>query len=141
MGQVCCPLTKICVDVKTPCTPAMIKAPPPPPAPEASVCHSTQYCCPDAKHCLTPTNTSCLDQECSDGLTCCPLTKLCVKVGNPCSTPCAGADEYCCPDALHCLRPTKPGVFCNSKSPCPTDQTCCPLTNICVDVKAPCTPP
>ena len=27
--------------------------------PSHPVCKSTEFCCPDAKHCLTPTKTSC----------------------------------------------------------------------------------
>ena len=26
---------------------------------QGTVCKATEYCCPDAKHCLTPTKTSC----------------------------------------------------------------------------------
>ena len=53
-------------------------------------CASTEYCCPDAKHCLTPTKVSCAKDAsvCSADQTCCPLTKLCVHVGKPCASPC-----------------------------------------------------
>merc|ERR1711937_787559 len=38
----------------------------------ATVCKVTEYCCPDAKKCLTPTSTSCLtDDACGDGQVCC----------------------------------------------------------------------
>ena len=40
-GEVCCPLTKLCV------IPGVVCTPPP-------VCTSSEYCCPDALHCLTP---------------------------------------------------------------------------------------
>mmetsp|Transcript_24202 Transcript_24202/g.63195 ORF Transcript_24202/g.63195 Transcript_24202/m.63195 type:complete len:415 (-) Transcript_24202:150-1394(-) len=104
-------------------------------------CKSTEYCCPDAQHCLTPTKTSCKDDPSVCGSnTCCPLTKLCVVVGNPCSTPCLDQGSYCCPDAKACLMPTNPGVFCNSTSPCASGQVCCPLTSICVKPGATCTP-
>jgi hypothetical protein len=100
-------------------------------------CNSTEYCCPDAKHCLTPTNVSCVDggnEACAKGEVCCPLTKICVKPGNPCETPC-GVEEYCCPDAKHCLTPVNPGVFCNpkDKDACGDNgDVCCPATHIFV---------
>ena len=60
-------------------------------------CKSTEYCCPDAKHCLTPTKTSCAKDAsvCSADQTCCPLTKLCVTVGAPCASPCKEGNTYC----------------------------------------------
>ena len=77
-GEVCCPLTKICVKPDSPCV---------------SPCRDQgAYCCPDALHCLTPTNPGvfCHGQgqgNCKEGEVCCPLTKLCVKVGAPCTPP------------------------------------------------------
>ena len=106
-------------------------------------CNSTEYCCPDAKHCLTPTNVSCLNGEaCGKGEVCCPLTKICVIPGNPCDTPC-GVGEYCCPDAKHCLTPVNPGVFCSpeDKDACADGDVCCPVTKVCVAVGKACTPP
>ena len=126
------------------CTPA--STPCPSPAPSHSICNKTQYCCPDAKQCLTPTNHSCASgpDACSKGEVCCPLTKICVEPsGVDCKSTCDNDDEYCCPDALHCLTPTNPGVFCDpsNKDSCPSDgQVCCPLTKICVNVRRPCTP-
>merc|ERR1719324_1930288 len=78
------------------------------------------------KRCLTP-GAPCPDGTCSDGKTCCPLTKLCVDVGGDCvpDTPCA-SDEYCCPDVSLCVKPTSPGV------PCPDPFNTCPLTHLCV---------
>merc|ERR1712100_418376 len=112
------------------------------PAP-STVCKKTEYCCPDAKHCLTPTHTSCLtDDACASGDVCCPLTKICVTPGAACETPCADQGSYCCPDALACLAPTTPGVFCHGdNSKCGSGEVCCPLTNICVTAGAKCTPP
>ena len=108
------------------------------------VCNKTQYCCPDAKQCLTPTNRSCAsDTACSNGEVCCPLTKICVKPsGVACKSTCDNNDEYCCPDALHCLTPTNPGVFCDpmDKDACSNGDVCCPLTKLCVKVGRPCTP-
>merc|ERR1711904_249546 len=105
-------------------------------APPATVCKETEYCCPDAKHCLTPTKTSCASDPnaCASGDVCCPLTKICVTPGAPCSSPCADQGSYCCPDAKHCLTPTKPGVFCDGDKSCNTanGEVCCPLTKLCV---------
>jgi len=114
----------------------------PDPAP-TTVCKKTEYCCPDAKHCLAPTDVSCAKDStiCQAGQACCPLTKLCVDVGAPCKSPCADQGTYCCPDALHCLTPNPPGVFCKAASDCAKGDVCCPLTNICVSVGATCTPP
>merc|ERR1719203_1173308 len=62
--------------------PPTAPAPAPPPA---HVCKSTEYCCPDAKRCLTPTKTACepsnSNAECKDGDVCCPLAKICVTPG------------------------------------------------------------
>ena len=113
---------------------------------KATACASTEYCCPDALHCLTPTKTSCAGAEgeaaCGEGQVCCPLTKICVIPGAPCASNCEGDETYCCPDALHCLKPANPGVFCDptNASDCPASQVCCPLTRLCVDVQAACTP-
>eukprot|EP00756_Hemistasia_phaeocysticola_P040188 Hpha_TRINITY_DN16850_c1_g4::TRINITY_DN16850_c1_g4_i2::g.152975::m.152975 len=109
--------------------------------PRAGCANSTTYCCPEAKHCLEPgaAPTPCPDGTCADGKTCCPLTKLCVAVHEPC-TPICPADSYCCPDALHCLHPTNPGVLCSKDAPCKSNEVCCPLTHECVAVGAPCNP-
>jgi len=41
------------------------------------VCKATEYCCPDAKHCLTPTAKVCgATAKCAADETCCPLTKV-----------------------------------------------------------------
>lgn len=111
--------------------------------PSTTVCKKTEYCCPDALKCLTPTSTSCAtDDACADGDICCPLTKICVTPGVACTPPpVCKSDEYCCPDALKCLHPTDPGTFCTGKHHCATDEICCPLTKICVTADAPCTPP
>jgi len=105
------------------------------PSPSPAVCKKTEFCCPDAKHCLTATERSCARSgKCEGGLTCCPLTKLCVKVGAACTPPpaCSGK-EYCCPDVLKCLTPTNPGFTCSKERPCKKDQvhtdpcSCCSL--------------
>ena len=113
-----------------------------------SVCErGKEYCCPDAKHCLTPTAVTCRESgaTCGADEVCCPLTKLCVKVGKPCQPTCA--DAYCCPGGLHCVRPTRPGVRCSKnetggESPCWPDEECCGITNVCIkSTGASCTPP
>merc|ERR1711865_595236 len=73
---------------------------------EGEVCSGDEYCCPDAKKCLTPTKTSCAASSAACGATdvCCPLTKICVTAGESCVSPCA-AGSFCCPDARHCLSP------------------------------------
>ena len=112
-----------------------------------TVCKYTEYCCPDAKHCLTPTKTSCasdVDAACGTGEVCCPLTKVCVTPGAACTSPCAADTEYCCPDAKHCLTPVKPGTFCTgpgTQGSCGSGEVCCPLLNECVTVGAACTAP
>jgi hypothetical protein len=69
-----------------------------------------EYCCPDAKHCLTATTTTCRESaNCGSDETCCPLTKLCVKVGAPCAPPCK--DSYCCPGSGKVSQP-RPLEFC-----------------------------
>merc|ERR1711998_38608 len=110
--------------------------------PTTTVCKSSEYCCPDAKACLTPTKTSCAKDAtaCGSGEVCCPLTKICVIPGNPCSTPCADGGTYCCPDALKCLKPTNPGVFCKAAGDCGSGEVCCPLTKLCVAPCADCKP-
>ena len=62
-----------------------------------TVCKATEYCCPDAKHCLTPTMTSCAKDAtaCTGGDVCCPITKICVSPGAPCTSPCADQGSYC----------------------------------------------
>jgi hypothetical protein len=109
---------------------------------ESTVCAATEYCCPDAKACLTPTKTTCASEgdKCPTGTICCPLTKLCVKPGKPCVTPCA-TTEYCCPDVHMCLTPTKPGSLCSANSDCGAGGVCCPLTKLCVSVGKKCIPP
>jgi hypothetical protein len=82
---VCCPVTKLCVKPGADCV-----APP--------VCKSSEYCCPDAKHCLEASTTSCAaDAKACDGNkdfpVCCPLTKLCVKVGAECDSPCGTSNS------------------------------------------------
>ena len=46
--------------------------------PQPTVCPTTSYCCPDAKHCLTPAappKACSPTAKCAAGQTCCPLTK------------------------------------------------------------------
>jgi hypothetical protein len=108
-------------------------------------CANTEFCCPDAKACLTPTGVSCSKNAnaCSAGQICCPFTKECVTASHPC-TPvreCSNT-EFCCPDAKHCLKPVAPGTMCDptDKSACPSPQVCCPLIKQCVTVGAACDP-
>jgi hypothetical protein len=107
----------------------------------STVCKKSEYCCPDAKHCLTPTATSCKADKnaCAAGDVCCPITEICVTPGAACVSPCADQGSYCCPDALACLTPVAPGIFCGKG--CGASQVCCPLTNMCVTAGAKCTPP
>jgi len=113
-------------------------------AASAGPCASTEYCCPDAKACLTPSNISCAaDEKVCDGdfPVCCPVTKLCVKPGNPCQSKCEDqVSSYCCPDAKHCLKPTNPGSLCAADSDCGANGVCCPLTKLCVAVAEVCDP-
>lgn len=108
------------------------------------ICASSEYCCPDAKLCLTPSKISCAaDAKACHGTSspvCCPLTKLCVAPGKPCTTPCADKGTYCCPDAKHCLTPTNPGKLCSVASECKSSEVCCPLTKLCVSVGDTCVP-
>lgn len=116
----------------------------PPAPPHHHTCTAEQYCCPDAKHCLTPVaGKSCAAQPTACGATetCCPLTKMCVKVGLPCHpTPTCKTTEFCCPDAKACLTPVAPGTFCKETSACKTGAVCCPLIKQCVTASAKCEP-
>merc|ERR1719424_1491813 len=122
--------------------------PPPAPGPApgpGTVCKATEYCCPDAKKCLTPTSTSCRfdPNACHNGEVCCPLTKICVVPGADCKTPCADQGAFCCPDAKACLTPVKAkvGLFCDPaiKDACATGEVCCPLIKQCVTAGDKCT--
>merc|ERR1719182_1301090 len=84
--------------------------------------------------------TKALAPVCGDQV-CCPLTKLCVLPGAPCESPCADTGSFCCPEAKHCLEPANPGVICKAATDCKSDETCCPVTNLCVKVGDACTPP
>eukprot|EP00939_MAST-03C_sp_MAST-3C-sp1_P001293 g1293.t1 len=108
----------------------------------AGGCESTEYCCPDALHCLTPTKTSCKESAsvCGNDETCCPLSKLCVKVGAACESPCKDTNAYCCPDAKKCLVPTNPGALCGGPSDCSDGEVCCPLLKECVKPGVDCDP-
>ena len=123
----------------------------------APVCSDSQYCCPDAKHCLTATKTSCLKDAsvCAAGEACCPVTKLCVKVGKPCNTTCHvagnkwGISDYCSPtqtykgfDSHWCATPTDPGVLCSTDDDCKnrkwTTAVCDKVTSECVTIREAC---
>ncbi len=105
---------------------------------------ASEYCCPDAKHCLTPTEKTCGEagDKCAASEVCCPLTKLCVTAGAACVSPCP-ATSYCCPHALKCLTPTNPGTLCDPSddTACKTGELCCPLTKECVIAGSDCKPP
>jgi hypothetical protein len=108
-----------------------------------AACSATEYCCPDAKHCLTPVpKKTCGTSQCAADETCCPLTKICVKVGAVCTSTCKDQKSYCCPDAKHCLTPTNPGTLCDpdKKDACSGTDVCCPLVKECVSVGAACSP-
>ena len=123
----------------------------------ASVCHASEYCCPDAKKCLTPSNRTCAKDtsNCEADEVCCPLTKLCVKPGASCKSPCPAqgiSDEgsYCCPEARKCMTPVDAGTLCDpsDKHACKTtlkpeaeQPICCPLTKECVEPGQACVPP
>jgi len=106
-------------------------------------CNPNEYCCPDAKACLLPTEISCKDgaTACGKGEVCCPLTKICVVPRQPCVTPCADAGSYCCPVTKHCVTPTSPGDRCHGPSDCAQGEACCPTTKVCVKIGETCTPP
>ena len=116
---------------------------PSPPSPPGR-CSGNEYCCPDAKRCLLPTEKSCAKDAnaCGKGEVCCPLTKICVVPRAPCESPCAN-DSYCCPVTKTCATPTKPGVFCrgSGSEACAKGETCCPTTRMCVKLGPTCTPP
>merc|ERR1711865_850150 len=118
--------------------------PPSPPSPPGH-CEGNEYCCPDAKACLFPTETSCKDNStaCGKGEVCCPLTKICVIPRKPCVSPCADQGSYCCPVTKHCVTPTSPGAFCRGSGAqkCASDEACCPTTRMCVKLGANCAPP
>ena len=86
------------------------------------------YCCPDAKHCLTPIDPP---KACGATAPCATgQTKMCVSVGPACVPPTVcPATSYCCPDAKHCLTPVKAGTFCDpsKKTACATGEVCCPV--------------
>jgi len=113
------------------------------PANTTGHCEGNEYCCPDAKSCLFPTETSCKDDAaaCGKGEVCCPLTKICVIPRKPCASPCQDAGSYCCPVTKHCVAPTNPGVICHGAKDCKTDEACCPTTKVCVKLGATCEPP
>ena len=119
-----------------PPTPAPKPTPPPAPTPApptpGPVCTSTEYCCPDAKKCLTPTATSCAKDAtvCAAGQVCCPLTKICVTPGADCVSPCAGS--YCCPEVKKCLTPASPDTIVSGPGACSAGSVFCPLTKLCV---------
>lgn len=83
-GETCCPLTKICVNVGAAC--------------KSPCADQGSYCCPDARHCLTPVNPGHLcdpsdKKACRTGDVCCPLIKECVSVGAAC-TPSDDAPDW-----------------------------------------------
>merc|ERR1711959_713212 len=82
--------------------------PPSPKPPKPPEVDTREYCCPDAKKCLTASSVSCAKNAtvCSkekEYPVCCPLTKLCVKPGADCTPPDACLDTvFCCPEAKKC---------------------------------------
>merc|ERR1712166_138380 len=105
-------------------------------------CEGNEYCCPDAKACLFPTETSCKDDDnaCGKGEVCCPLTKICVLPRKPCVSSCKDAGSYCCPITKHCVTATNPGVICHGDKECQPGEACCPTTKVCVKLGATCNP-
>jgi len=70
------------------------------------------------------------------------LLKAATGGGGPPSPPgksVCDKEEFCCPDAKHCLKATKES--CLSKKCKEASDVCCPLTKLCVKVKKACTPP
>lgn len=61
--------------------------------PAEAECDASSYCCPEAKKCLVPAVVSapvqCLkDTQCpATSPVCCPVTHLCVTVGDACTAP------------------------------------------------------
>ena len=118
-----------------------------------TVCSSEEQCCPAAKHCVKPfqtgdiiakceTDTDCVHDRQPQGLHCCPVTKFCVEIGNPCVSPCASPNAFCCPAAKHCLTPVRPGTQCDdAMAKCKKNEVCCPVVKTCVSVGDACTPP
>jgi hypothetical protein len=116
----------------------------PPPA-----CRASQYCCPDAKKCLTPLSSNASIVSCSTNpnaceanQVCCPLTKLCVDVGGDCTPPpeCGGS-AFCHFETSTCRTPVTPQVVCVTSADCGKSNVCDPITKTCVQVGSACTPP
>jgi len=111
------------------------------------VCRASEYCCPDAKKCLTPTSfnssiVSCSADAnvCESGQTCCPLTKVCVDIGVDCTPPSVcGTGAFCHFETGTCRTPTNAGVLCDVDSDC-GDDICDQLTRTCVKEGASCVP-
>mmetsp|Transcript_100916 Transcript_100916/g.175178 ORF Transcript_100916/g.175178 Transcript_100916/m.175178 type:complete len:175 (-) Transcript_100916:352-876(-) len=76
---ICDPVTKLCVRQGADCTPP-------------AACESGHYCIPKVNKCAEPTYMSCAEDstvcDSSDQPFCCPVTKLCVKLGANCTSPC-----------------------------------------------------
>jgi hypothetical protein len=113
-----------------------------------TVCRASEYCCPDAKKCLTPlssnaTIVTCASDSdvCESNQVCCPLTKVCVDVGVDCTAPPNCGDKaFCHFETGTCRTPTNPGVRCDADSDCDKD-TCDILTKTCVSIGEMCVAP
>jgi len=125
-------ITKLCVKLSEPCAPPTGKP----------VCKNDEYCCPDAKHCLKPTKTTCsADASCAGGQVCCPLTKVCVVADAQCTSPCSDQGAYCNPMVKTCMKPTNAGVICKKPTDCGAGEECDPIVFTCVKPMEPCMPP
>jgi hypothetical protein len=114
-----------------------------------TACVASQYCCPDAKKCLTPLSSNASIVSCSAdpnaceaNQVCCPLTKLCVDVGGDCTPPpeCGGS-AFCHFETGTCRTPVTPQVVCASAADCGASGVCDALTKTCVSEGQSCTPP
>ena len=97
------------------------------------VCSREQYCCPDAKKCLTPTRQFCGSNAtaCPANQACCPITQICVIPGATCKSPCTDTTTFCDPDIRECVKTALPAHFCEKHEHCNSPERCNFLTHLC----------
>lgn len=121
-GEVCCPLTQICVTPAAPCT-------------AEPTCTSSEYCCPEAKHCLTPVVTAkCKsDATCAPGASCSSLTGTCATASGNCTNACKGQTDasWCDSQTGHCAVAT--GAACGAGKRCAAGS-CEEATGMCTQI-------
>lgn len=99
-----------------------------------NVCTINEYCCPDAKKCLKPTNPlkSCAADAtvCAAGQACCPVTKICTTPGITCTPPTECSSDDICTVNGYCFTPVKGGT-CAATSDCTDGNTCNVYVGLC----------